>query len=327
MAPDAVSPRNVRVFAALAAARIVLFTVLKLFTPLIIRSVLDMCSTEALLSSFSDFSTFVVDTAPELPSIMSTAVLQLCTTAVSAIRPYLPQAVQDFDFLGVTLELLSAVEEYLPEPPIKFCVLGSGIGCGPARRRRTFSDLAGRLVSYLIDKARLPHGFLVDVFFKVFSGTCGVVVCSILLLCCFVSALAWSLWTLNSFETPLDEEELRVINKVDAVLAPVVNKALGILIWLRRRRSTAITSILLLYHGLNAVHSSAKDLVSHNGAFSYRQLPDSCYRIFSLVLSSSVTRYSLAAGVSIGVLGVVCYMLLFIWVIWVRIWPTFGEPR
>ena len=319
MAPDAVSPRNVRVFAALAAARIVLFTVLKLFTPLIIRSVLDMCSMEALLSFFSDLSTFVVDTAPEFPSIMSTAVLQLCTTTGSVIRPYLPQAVQDFDFLGVTLELLSAVEEYLPEPPIKFCVLGSGIGCGPARRRRTFSDLAGRLVSYLIDKARLPHGLVVDVFFKVFSGTCGVVVCSILLFCCFAFALAWSLWTLDYFETPLDEKELRVIIKVDAALAPTVNRVLAILTWLRRRSSTALTSIPLLYHGWKSVHSSANGLISNDGVLSYGQLPDSCRRIFSLVLSSSVARASLVAGVLAGILGVVCYVLLFIWVIWVRI--------
>ncbi len=368
MALDVVSPLSARVSATLAIACTFLFTVFKVLSPLIVRSVLDMWFAEALFSFLLAHSDSIVRTAPELSSMVVELATYLCAVfsvlrsllpfylvnydlptflsyLLSTVEPFLPAPPIQFCVIGSSAGIrcgaarhrptvsdlatqlirylmplvgsfyrsvtsaLSAIEPSLPAPPIQFCVLGSsaGIRCGAARHRPTIADLTGRLVRYLIPLvgssyssfasalsrinpslppppiqfcvvgssagircgaarhrptvADLSHQLfrylipLVGSSYRsytsalsdIFSGTGGIVTCSVLFLCCFAFVLFRSLWTVRSLKTPLDEEELRIITKVDVSLAHAGTKALAMLDWLKQRMSTVLMSVRLFY--------------------------------------------------------------------------------
>ena len=87
MVPDVVPPLIVRVFAALAAARIVLFTLGKLFSILALVAVLDACDAEALADKAYLFSDLLLDT------LLPTALVyfnQLPLTAFDFVQAHTP---------------------------------------------------------------------------------------------------------------------------------------------------------------------------------------------------------------------------------------------
>ena len=315
MALDVVSPLGVRVSAALALASIILFTVCKLFTPLEVRSVLDVYSAKALHPILLVLCEFLTDTVPELLWMAASLVIQVLDAILSIVGPYLVPALSC---------IVSAIDPYIPEPPIQFCVLGSGIHCGADLARPTVSDLADQLVCHLVDLARSSYGSFVDTLSWSFSSTfgSGIVGCSLSLLCCFGLVFCYSLWILDSFETPLDEEELSAIIKVDAVFALARDKALAIFGWLRRRLPDLLPSLLLLhtiwksqYHSLWGFTNASDTSVTH-------QLPIGFNQLLSVVLLSAVTRHLLTASVLAVVLCVLAYGSLFLWVISVGVTIT-----
>ena len=308
MALDIVSPRSARVSAALALASIILFTVFKLMTHLEVRSVLDMYSAEALHPIFLALSDFLTNTVPELLWMAASLAIQLLDAILSIVGPYLVPALSC---------IVSAIDPYIPEPPIQFCVLGSGIHCGADLARPTVSDLADQLVCHLVDLARSSYGSFVDALSWLFSSTfgSGLVGCSLSLLCCFGLVFCYSLWILDSFETSLDEEELSVIIKVDAMFALARDKTLAILGRLRRQLPNLLPSLLLLHTIWKSQYLSLLGPTSISDTFVID-------RLLFVALSSTGTRHLLTAGVLAIVLCVVAYGSLFIWVIWVGVTTT-----
>ena len=308
MALDVVSLRSARVFAALALASTALFTVFKLFTPLEVRSVLDVYSAKALHPLLLVLSEFLTNTVPELLWMAASLVIQVLDAILSIVGPYLVPALSC---------IVSTIDPYVPEPPIQFCVLGTGIHCGADLARPTVSDLADQLVCHLVDLAQSSYGYFVDALSWSFSSTfgSGLVGCSLSLLCCFGLVFCYSLWILDSFETSLDEEELSVIIKTDAMFALTRDKTFAILGWLRRRLPNLLPSLLLLHTIWKSQYLSLLGHTSTSDTFVID-------RLLFVVLSSAGTRHLLTAGVLVIVLCVVAYGSLFIWVIWVGVTTT-----
>ena len=153
MPSDVVPPLSVRVFAALAVARIILFTLGKLLSILALVAVLDNCDAEALADMAYSCFNFVTDTL--FPATLG-FFDQLLHALFGFVQVHTPTLLR-IDLYHLASQVWDEIEPCIPPPPIQFCVLGRGIQCGSdlARRPATeaISDLASRLVCHLVDFA------------------------------------------------------------------------------------------------------------------------------------------------------------------------------
>ena len=223
MASDVVSPFSARAIAALAFARIVLFTLGKLLSILVLRAVYDMCSVEDLIHLFHLFSAFFFDTL--LPSL-SLFLIQLVHILLAINNAYTPSFLH-VDIFYLASEIWKALEPCIPPPPVQYCVLGKGIGCGARLARRSLtdaiSDLGTRLVQNLIDRGWSLGLSLVETSCAVLSHQLfqyGLL--SVMVVFGFISL--WMLYSLDS-DRPLEADELRSILSIHTTLDLVLQVA------------------------------------------------------------------------------------------------------
>ncbi|KAI0085080.1 hypothetical protein BDY19DRAFT_464428 [Irpex rosettiformis] len=143
---------SVRVFAALATTRIVLFTFGKfLLSILALAAVLDGCSVEALVDMAHSCSDFLLDIVLPTASTLLTQLLYILYSFVQAHT----STFFHIDFYHIASQFWEVIEPCIPSPPIQFCVLGRGIQCGSQLVQRpatsAIHDPVTRLVCHLAD--------------------------------------------------------------------------------------------------------------------------------------------------------------------------------
>ncbi|KAI0084311.1 kinase-like domain-containing protein [Irpex rosettiformis] len=189
---DIVSLLSVCVYAALAIAYTVLFTIV--VGPLVpdVRAVLDAYNVRATLTT-------MVNTC--LTS-MSDGYIQLSHGVVDVVH---------LSRLQLSKHRLSLVGSYVCSTSAQLCTLGSGIG---SVSRRIASD---SLSTRLFDYARSFIGTYADSLLSLRSVW-------IALSICFICFILLSLWIFFSFEAPLDDNELRHITTLSTQLTHAVRK-------------------------------------------------------------------------------------------------------
>lgn len=238
MALDVASTLSVRAPAALAIARMLLFTVFKILLVPVARSVLDSCSAVALAHMAHSLWTITADAASIVLSTASTAVIQLICTPFDMLSPYLSQ-------------VLSAVGPYVPPPPIQYCALGKGINCGSqfAGNPADLFDLGSRLTHDILSTAWSCYTSLIDALSLVFfSVSCWSTFMSCLLVPWF---FLFAIITVSrTFEkTPVTEDEVRLLIAVDDTLATVRDSCLALSRWFRENAAhiCAMSHLFLSY--------------------------------------------------------------------------------
>ena len=214
MVSDVVPPLSVRVFAALAIARIILFTLGKLLSILALVVVLDNCDAEALADMAYSCSDFVTD-------ILFPVTLgffdQLLHALFSFVQVHTPTLLR-IDLYHIVSQVWDEIEPCIPPPPVQFCVLGRGIQCGSDLDRRpateAISDLASRLVCHLVDFAWSLGASCVDSLSTLLSSS--LFWYSLLSLFAFFGLS--SLWMLYSAGRSLDDYPLEPLKSLNARL-------------------------------------------------------------------------------------------------------------
>ena len=229
---DIVSLLSVRVFASLAIASSVWFTIYIAPSGPVFRAVLDVHDVRAPLASMaSTCRTFVSDTLLDtvLPAIsaLGTVVTQLGHNTLDVMPPPL---------LQLANRLAASAEPYVSSTMTQLYALGSGTVTG---LRRIASDYPG---TRLVDYFRIFAGLRADTLSATFSVS---LVWGTLALC-FICFILYSLWISLSFEAPLDDNDLRLITTLNTQVTLAIRKIELLSKQLQHRTSNAFTTFTAL---------------------------------------------------------------------------------
>ena len=207
---DIVSLLSVRVFASLATASSVWFTIYIAPPGPVLRAVLDAYDVRAPLASMvSTCRTFVsdilLDTVLPAISALGTVVTRLGHDVLDVMPPPL---------LQLANRLAASAEPYVSSTMTQLYALGSGIVTG---LRRIASDYPG---TRLVDYFRIFAGLRADTLSATFSVS---LVWGTLVLC-FICFILYSLWIFLSFEAPLDDNDLRLITTLNTQVTHTIRK-------------------------------------------------------------------------------------------------------
>lgn len=329
MASNVVPPLSVRVSAALAAARIVLFTLGKLLSILALVAVLDTCNAEALADMANSSSDFLFDTLFPTVFVHSNKLLHILFYFVQAHTP----TFLHIDFYHVASQVWEEMEPCIPPPPIRFCILGKGIQCGSDLARRptieAISSLATRLVCHLVDSARSLGLSCITRSSTMFSNSLFWYYL-LSFFACFVLFALSSLWMLYSAGRSLEDYPLEPFESINARLFRIINKLRSLWTRLRKHELHALVSMQCVY--VFWPSGSLRILCSYEAELHGRYHPElgTAYcrkdlhyylyeRLVRSVLDSQVFRFALCAVAAFCFISAVAHGALFFYSVWVRL--------
>ena len=229
---DIVSLLSVRVFASLAIASSVWFTIYIAPPGPVLRAVLDAYDVRAPLAfiastSWTSMSDALLDTALPAISALGTVVTRLGHDVLDVVPPPL---------LQLANRLAASAEPYVSSTMAQLYALGPGIVTGS---RRIASDYPG---TRLVDYFRIFAGLRADTLSATFSVS---LVWGTLVLC-FICFTLYSLWIFLSFEAPLDDNDLRLITTLNTQVTLAIRKIESLSKQLQHRTLAAFSTFSAL---------------------------------------------------------------------------------
>lgn len=236
-----------------------------------------------------------------------------------------------FDFFHLASDVWRALEPCVPSPPVQYCVLGAGIGCGTPIARRPLTDalseLGTRLAVHLVASARPLVLSLVDGMSIMLSHHLPwkSLLYSVLYLFAFLTVS--SLWMLYSLDWTLDEHGLQPLSSINARLGLAYNKLCRLSIRPRTFTIYAICMSLLLYifWPTRALRVHCYESLLYDAAGGdrfYCSRSPTTYAFEQLVRMALDSRLLQVALVAIKVLSAVSfavYCVLVDFSVWVRL--------
>lgn len=315
-----VSLLSVCVLATLAIACTVCLTVSVVPLGPAVRVVQDVCTVRA--------STILVNFCFSLVSgIPFNAALSTLGAPVSRLVVNTLDVFRVFS-LQLSIQLLSFAEIYGPGTPLQYCVLGKGIGCGS--RGHALNKLSGRLVDYA------QAWFFFGIRARFISPASASSLIWIILAPSLILFLLVSLWILFSFEAPMDDNELRLINTLNSIINRAFKKLSA---YSRRLRFTLSSSAAVLLAVGVLWPTSILRALCYNIPISRRtaylegsaagircdrnSFYDFYQRLGYLLLATTLRSLSLCVATLIAIVFV-AYVCLFLHAIWVSLSSFFS---
>ena len=315
---DIVSFLSVRVFAALAIASSVWFTIYIAPSGPVLRAVLDAYDVRAFLASMASIcrtfvSDILLDTALPAISALGTVVTQLGRDVLDVMPPPL---------LQLANRLAASAEPYVSSTMTQLYALGSGTVTG---LRRIASDYPG---TRLVDYFRIFAGLRADTLSATFSVS---LVWGTLVLCfiCFICFILYSLWIFLSFEAPLDDNDLRLITTLNTQVTLAIRKIESLSKQFQHRTSNAFTtfSALVVLWPTQVLRARCYQTTFIRQAAYFedsvevlrcdRSSPSIVYRQLARVSLCFITRFISIAFATLVVLLVISYAVAVLYTVWV----------
>ena len=312
---DIVSLLSVRVFAALATASSVWFTIYIAPPGPVLRAVLDAYDVRAPLASMvSTCRTFVSDTLLDtaLPAIsaLGTVVTRLGHDVLNVVPPPL---------LQLANRLAASAEPYVSPTMAQLYALGSGIVTGS---RRIASDYPG---TRLVDYFRIFAGLRADTLSATFSVS---LVWGTLVLCC-ICFILYSLWIFFFLEAPLDDNDLRLITTLNTQVTLVICKIESLSKQFQHRTSDAFTTFSALVvlwptqvlrarcYQTSLIRQAAYFEDSVEVLRCDRSSHSTVYRQIARLSLCFITRVISLALAALVILLVISYVVAVLYMVWV----------